>query len=345
MQKIRSLFKIRYLVIFIIIAGGVYFWFSRQAAQVKERADEGYTVTRSNLVEALSFSGEIDAKEEVTLRFQSAGKLSWVGVKEGDYVKKYQGVASLDQREIKNRLSKYLNTYSKERLDFDQTTYDNRDVNIGGLTKDQQDAVARTLQQSQADLNNAVLDVELQDLARQYSHLSTPIEGIVVEVTSPYPGVNITAAGAEFVIVNPATVYFSATADQTDVWKLTEGMTGDVTLDAYPDEVLKGIVSRIDFVPREDESGTVYGIEIALEGPSDIFKYRMGMTGDISFTLREKADIISVPTRLVKTDKDDPYVLAVIDGKVTEIPVETGEAFDGETEIVSGLNEGTIIVE
>lgn len=46
-----------------------------------------YKVKRQTLSESLTFSGSVDAQEKATLRFQTSGRLAWVGVTEGDVVK------------------------------------------------------------------------------------------------------------------------------------------------------------------------------------------------------------------------------------------------------------------
>ncbi len=341
----KRFFKIKWLILLLVLVGVAYFFYQRQASQASKLQEEGYVVKKDTLEEILSLSGEIDAHERVNLKFQSGGLLSWVGVKEGDYVKSNQGIAALDQRDVKMRLKKYLNTYAKTRLDFDQTKYDNRDVNIGGLSKDLQNKAIRSIEKAQYDLNNTVLDVELQNLAAQYSYLSTPIDGIVVHVSTPYPGVNITAAEATFDIINPESVYFSATADQTDVWKLASGMKGNIALDPYPESTISGVIKSVAFIPKTDESGTVYEVEVALEGENNGLMYKLGMTGDISFTMRKKDNVIYVPTRYIKVEDDKKNVLVIKNGKSEKREVKTGAVFDSDTEIISGLSEGEIVIE
>src|SRR3989304_9274792 len=142
------------LGIVIFIGGGFYF---KQDSDTKaKQAKNTYTVKRETIKDELSLSGEIEAEEHVTLRFQSSGRLAWVGVKEGDYVKKYQGVASLDQREVQQNLKKYLNTYVNERFDFDQEKQDTQIKYTGGLSEDARREAIRVLDKAQNDLNSAV---------------------------------------------------------------------------------------------------------------------------------------------------------------------------------------------
>lgn len=334
-----------YIIILIILAitGFFYLKLSSSPANGKNGKKQApYVVKRQNLKETLSLSGSIDAGEKVTLRFQSSGRISWVGVKVGDYVKKYQGVASLDQRELKKTLEKYLNTYVNERYDFEQT-HDDYWQKQYALSDGLKREAERIIKKSQNDLNNTVLDVELKNLALEYSNLWTPIEGIVTKVGSQFAGVNATPTQAEFEIINPKTVYFSATADQNDVVKLKEGENGEIILDAYPDKPLSGKITMISFVPKEGETGTVYEVKIILDEANNLYKYRFGMTGDASFTQKEKKDVLSIPSNYIKSEKGKKYVMKKKNGGKTKAYITTGEEIDNSIEITSGLLPGDTI--
>jgi len=327
------------IVLIVIVVG---YSFQRSTSQTKLKKNDSYTVTRQTLKDELSLSGKIDADEHVTLRFQSSGLLTWVGVKEGDWVKKYQTIAALDQRDVQKRLQKYLNTYQKTRWDYDQEAEDSQIKNIGGLSEDARREALRALDKAQFDLNNAVLDVELQDLARQYSSIYSPIEGMVVRIDSPYAGVNITPASAEFEVINPSTVYFSVTADQTEVIKLKEGLKADVVFDSYPDQTVVGAIKYISFTPKSGETGTVYQIKLILNEDNRDYKYRLGMTGDATFALKTIPNVLAIPTVMIKTEGKKKYVFG--DAKKTKrVYIKVGLEIDNQTEILEGLKEGDII--
>ncbi len=265
-------------------------------------------------------------------------------------VKKYQAVASLDQREVEQNLKKYLNTFVKSRVDFDEEFQDSNIKYTGGLTEDARRDTLRVLEKAQYDLNNAVIDVELKQLAIDYSHLYSPIEGMVVRVGSPYAGVNVTPSQAEFEIINPKTIYFSASADQTDVVKLQQELKGSIVLDSYPEDELSGTISTISFVPKEDETGTVYSVKIVLDNESGADKFRFGMTGDINFILKERKNILAVPTSYIKSEKSPPngkaskkYVWKLENNKKIKTFIVLGDEIDGVTVIKSGLQSGDLI--
>lgn len=342
MKKVRVFFKKRWYLVFLVIIGVVVFFYQRSVTQAKVSKTESYTVKKQTIKDELTLSGNIEADGHVVLRFQTSGLLSWVGVKEGDWVKKYQTLASLDQRDVQKRLQKYLNTYQKTRWDYDQTTQDSQLKYIGGLSEDARRKALRVLDKSQFDLNNAVIDVELQDLARQYSYLNTPIEGLLVRVDSPFSGVNITPAGAEFEVIDPSTIYFSVTADQTDVIKIKEKLSAEISLDSYPDKPISGIVKSIAFIPKTGETGTVYQVKLTINNSNNNYQYRIGMTGDAVFSLKEIPDVIAIPTTLIKTEGKKKYVFTDVK-KTKRTYIKVGLEIDNQTEVLSGLKEGDVI--
>ena len=326
-----------YVVVILLLAAAGYFYSQASAAAKKEK-ESLYTIRRQTLRETLSLSGEIAADEHVVLRFQTSGRLAWVGVKEGDSVKKYQGIASLDQRDVQKRMQKTLNEYAKERNDFEQSRDDNQ--RIGDQpTRELGDEMKRILENAQYNLTSSVLDVELQDLAREYSYLFTPIDGIVIRADSKFPGVNITPTGAEFEIVNPNSLYFSFTADQTEVIRLKTGMKGDMVFDSYPDDEIAGEIYYISFTPKSGETGTVYEGRIKLID-KNLEHYRYGMTGDVTFMIGEKFNVVSIPSNYVKTDAQGKYVFKKVGSKKVKTPVTVGEEIDTVYEVLKGLSEG-----
>lgn len=330
---IKTLKRRWYLFLTLVIFLGLVFY--RQIIQPQTKKEETYIVKKQTLREVLTLSGEVDADEKTTLRFQTSGRLAWVGVKKGDYVKKYQTVATLDQKEVKKKLEKDLQSYLKSRADFDQSRDDNKVV--------VSDTVKRVLEKAQFDLNKAVLDVEIQNLSVEYSSLFSPIEGFVTRVASPYAGVNITPTQAEFEIVNPKSIYFTALADQTEVASLYEGMQAEIIFDAYPKESVVGAIESISFIPKEGETGTVYEVKLAFDNDNSSYKYRLGMTADVNFILKEARGVLAVPSTFLKKEKGKRYVLRKENGRKEKAYVEVGEEVEGLTEITSGLSQGDII--
>ncbi len=342
MKKVKELLKKRwYLILIAIFVIGFFINKSNIDAKANKKVDS-YTIKREDLKEILTLSGQIDASEKATLKFQTSGRLAWVGVKEGDFVKKYQTLASLDQRDIKNRLQKYLNTYTIGRNTFEQTKDDNVD-NQNDLSRSIREEAKRVLENNQYSLNNTVLDVEYQNLSLEYANLWTPIEGVVTHISVPFAGVNITPAGADFEVVNPKTLYFSVAAEQADVINLKEGDSGEISFDAYPDQKFKATLYYISFSPKEGETGTVYELRLKLDEKAEKLSLKLAMTGDIDFLIKQEKNVLSAPTSFIKKDSKGDYVFVGKPDKKVKKYIDIAQEIDGKYVITNGLQDKEII--
>jgi len=327
------------MILIPLLYVGYTSFFSPKTKNTKETT---YTVKKETIKETLSIAGTIEANEIATLRFQSSGLLAWVGVKEGDTVKKYQAVAGLDLQELQKTLEKYLYTYDKTRWDFEQTKDEYRAPaqNYWGLSVNQRNDIDRAFQKSQFDLNSSVLDVELKNISLKYATLTSPIDGIVTRVGTPFAGVNVTPSQAEFDVVNPNTLYLSVLPDQTEVSKLNASMSAEIVFDSYPEVTIPGSINSIAFAPKSGESSTVYEVKISF--PLNSY-YRLGMTADAAFIINERKDVLGIPLTFLKTDNGKPYVNRKVGNNKVKTPVVVGLEGDEIVEITGGLAEGDIL--
>lgn len=323
------------LIVIALTALGGYFY--NRSKQKQLEGVESTTVRRGTLTQELTLSGEIVSKEYAQVAFQTGGKLSHLAVKEGDVVRKGQYLASLDQRQLQKTLQKRLNDFMTSRLDFDQKR-DNYDEIVPN------DTIKRILDTSQLSLNNSILDVELQSISKELSVLTSPIQGIVTSTYKLQPGVNIALATPIVEIVNPDTLYFKVTADQTEVTEISQGLAGTLLLDAFLDEDIPGTITHIAFTPSKGESSTVYDVDFSFTLSSNAqLKYRSGMTGDVTFVTEEKKNALYIPFKYI-TEKDGASFVTVDEnGTKAQREIKTGIETDVYVEVVSGLSEGETI--
>lgn len=303
---------------------------------------ETTNASRKDLVQTVSASGKAKAKESVVLKFQASGLLTWVGVQEGVWVKKGQAIAQLDKRELQKTLDKYLRDYSEQRNDFEEmyrVTYQGHSPD-DALT----DTVRRILEKSQWDLEKAVLDVELKDIALKFATLISPIEGIITHIDIPLAGVNITPATATFTIANPETMIFEAEIDEIDIGKIKEGQKTTINLDAYSEESFNGEITKINFESVSTSGGgTAFKIEVPL--PENIYRrFKIGMNGDVEVIIDRKENVLTVPNGAIHYQQGNPYVNVIKNGKTIIQPVKIGLEGDKETEIIEGLTEDQKVV-
>lgn len=334
--KIKNLLKSKWKLFLglLIIIALVIVGFRLIGARSKKNDLKTTTVKKKDIAQIISASGKIKSDEEATLKFQTSGRLSWVGVKEGDKVKKWQAIASLDKKELEKELKQELLDYMNERWDFEQTSMD--DYRDQALTE----TIRRVEEKAQFDLDRVVLDVEIADIALKYSTLITPIEGIVTEIEAPYAGVNITPATAEFVVSNPDKLIFSANVDEVDIATVKKGQKGILFLDAYLEEEIKTQVEQVEFTSTTTSGGgTAFRVKFQLPPNTAEEKFKLGMNGDVEIFIEEKKDILVVPFETVQEDDQGTYVWLMKENKPVRQPVKTGISNDVYTEIVEGLQE------
>ena len=295
------------------------------------------TVKREDIRQTVVASGKVESRSQVELKFQTSGYLSWVGVKEGDQVNKWQAIASLDQRELQKTLEKTLRDYSKERNDFEE------DIQVTYRDKALTDTIKRILEKNQWDLDKAVLDVELKDIALKYSSLVTPIAGVVTHIDTPIAGVNVTPATAVFTVADPEQLIFVAEIDEIDIGKLALAQPAQLVLDAFPDQAFPVTVSWLDFSSSLDSSGaTVYLVKFNLLNPEQ--RLRLGMNGEVTIGVAERVDVLTVPASSVTQEEGSSKVQVVINNKIEDRDVTTGLESEDSIEITSGLNEAETVI-
>lgn len=315
----------------IILLIGSYFVFNKNNKPVYEK----YTVSQGSISDIIELSGKVVANNSSTLRFPTGGLVTWLGAKEGDQVKAWQTLASLDTRQLKKTLEQKLNLYSIQRGTFDQTIDDNdNSVPDGDLGR----TLKRLLEKNQYQLDNTVKDVEYLDLSLQLSRLTTPISGILVH--SPLDTANAQVLATDtWVVVDPTSLYFSADLDETDLKRVKVGQKVIIHLDAYPDNSYQSEVSSISYTPKETTTGTVYELKLALP-KEDLADLRLGLNGTAQIVLVEKNDANLLPSSAVTFTSGKTSVLLKNGNKYNSQSIQTGIENEGMIEVVNGLSEG-----
>lgn len=333
----KKWFKNKFLVItcILIVLGGLFFW-NTQRKDAQKAKIETVAVQEKDITQLVTSSGKTKARAQVDLHFQTGGRLAWVGVAEGDQVEAFTTLATLDSREVQKNLEKVLRDYSKERDDFEQeklVTYKDQVVT---------DTLKRVLEKNQWDLEKAVLDVELKSIALEWSQLITPIAGVVIHVSTPVAGVNVTSADT-FTVANIESFIFSANIDESDIGKILVRQSTEIHLDAFSDKTFYGKVTKIAYAAETSSGGTsVYPVEVEIENSENL---RLGLNGDVSINISEKKGVLSVPLEAVREDeKGNKYVVVKTGQSYKKQAVQTGIETDTEVEITQGVASDTTVV-
>ena len=145
--------------------------------------------------------------------------------------------------------------------------------------------------------------------------------------------------------------------NEVDVAKIQIGQKATLTFDAIPDLTIAGQVISIDSIGTVSSGVVNYTVKISFD-TNDV-RVKPGMSVNSNIIINIKQDILTVPNSAVKSQNGASYV-ETFDTALpapaigaqgspsltppNKINVVTGISSDTVTEIVSGLNEGALIV-
>lgn len=132
-----------------------------------------------------TFAAVIDFRE-IELRFAYGGVVSWVGMSVGDKVGRGQVLARLDEQVLKKKHQRELVGYEKIRADFERLKKK--------LESSDEPDKKYLMDRAQADLEAAVLAVEISQYQLEQAELRTPVDGMIADDGGLAAGINISPA-------------------------------------------------------------------------------------------------------------------------------------------------------
>ena len=122
--------------------------------------------------------------------------------------------------------------------------------------------------------------------------------------------------------------------------KLARGQRVELTSDAMPGRHFAATLDAID--PLIDANGRSLAVRAKLDNADGALRPGMFVRVRLIFASRE--NILTIPEQALVPAAQGISVFVVIDGKVKQTPVKTGQRLAGSVEIVEGLKAGDIVV-
>jgi RND family efflux transporter MFP subunit len=296
-------------------------------------------VVRQDLVSSISASGMVEGKNQAALHFQTPGKLAWIGVSQGDQVKKWQAIAKLDTVQLNANLQ-----IARSNLRAAEATLDRVYDSVKDNDDDESFTQKETRTAAEVAKDKAYDSVLSAQDALSNATLIAPFAGTVVSISDNLtPGANI-ALTDTITIADVSEFKFAAQVDEVDFGKIELGQKAKVYLDAFPDETFEGTVSYISKAGVRTATG---GVTIPIEVQFDPNGHNLvvGLSGDVEFILDQKENALVVPTNYIE-QKDDTSIVYLLteNGNRVEQEVSTGLTTLTEVEITKGLTEGQLLV-
>lgn len=161
----------------------------------------------------------------------------------------------------------------------------------------------------------------------------SPIDGEVI-VRSVEPGQTVTASDAILVLSDRLNV--NAQFDETDIGRVDIGQRAVVTLDAYPQVKIEGVVEHIAHESQIISNVTIYDVDITPDELPGFLRSGMGVTVEV--VEDKKRDVMIIPSAAIRYDRSRQYVLVKQrHGAPAERDITVGLNNDRQAEIIEGL--------
>lgn len=337
-----------FVVVGLLAAGGGY-WLGthrgvapatldRQAAPAKGPSAsnapqavsvEAVKVAVEPMPQTITAVGSLRSDESVTLRPESAGRISAIAFQEGQHVQKGAPLVRLDPAIPEAEVEQAKANYTLAKAKFDRAVDLAHRNYISGQAKDEAENNLRVAE--------AALRLAQAKLAK--TEIRAPFSGII-GLRSVSVG-DYVKEGADLVnleSIDPLKVDFRV--PETYLRQVRPGQPVTVTLDAIPGKSYDGSVLALN--PLVDAAGRAIVIRAQVRNHDTTL--RPGMFARVRLITREQADAMVVPEQALVPQGSEQYVFKVVDNKAARVKVETGQRRDAKVQIVSGLQSDDVVV-
>lgn len=280
------------------------------------------------LIDALNISGSLIPNEEVSLCFETSGKITGIFFEEGSRVKKGQVLAKINDAPLQAQLKKLEAQYqsTQDRLARQKALFE-------------KDAVSKeSYQDAQATFDKLQADIEEVIAKLDQTELKAPFDGIiglrqlsVGAYASPNTGLatltNISKLKIEFAVPERYAGVLQEGA------KLTFTVEGD-------DEVYHANVYATN--SKVDQSTRTYTVRAIFDNSRE--KLVPGRYVSVSLNTRSFPNALAVPSEAIITEMGIDKVFLYKSGKAMPQVISKGLRTDAMVQVIDGLAEGDTVI-
>jgi HlyD family secretion protein len=357
--------RIAIVVAIVAVLGLAIAWFTRTApipVALKEVAEGRVEATLAN-----TRAGTVEACQRTKLSTIIGGRIEYLGVKEGDRVRKGQLLLKLwnDDQQAQAALSQAQVALAARRVEevciaavnAEREAERQTELREKGFVSTSREEAARTeAEVKRASCNTAKADVAQAEARLKATRveqgrvaLYAPFDGTVAKIvgelgeysTPSPPGVPTPPA---IDLIDDSCLYVKAPMDEVDAPKIAPGQPVRVTLDALPGKHLPGKVRRVaPYVSAVEKQARTVDIEVDFAQPEAVGKLLVGYSADVEVILDGRDKVLRIPTAAIQ-EGGRVLLFNPDSGKLEERKIRTGLANWEYTEVLEGLAAGDRIV-
>ena len=132
--------------------------------------------------------------------------------------------------------------------------------------------------------------------------------------------------------------------DEADILSLEKGQLAEITIDSLGGKTFEGVVTEVDRTANSKSGVTSYSADVTFDKIPGMLT---GMSADVIINIQGTENVLLVPQDAIERTATGTFVYTEYDEKTKTlgglVPVEVGIENSESAEIVSGIEEGTVV--
>lgn len=286
-------------------------------------------VTLGTLDTKLEVSGILSAAHDLMMMAETQGRIRSLYKTEGEWVKKGEAIAQVDDELMQAELMVTEANYEKAKKDLERAVA----LSDGGAITQQQ-LEGLQLNKKAAEAKYITSQKRVNDAL-----IKAPISGYINQLFIKEGGM-IGGGVPVCELVNIRSLKMSIKVDESEVGKITKGKEVDVRVESMNDRLLKGTVTSVG---AKADYALQYEIELIIpENPEEILKAGMVATAIFNFIDQEIG--LLIPEKALVGSTQDPKVYIVEEDVAHLKPISISYIVDNQIKVLDGLSESELVV-
>ena len=357
--------RVLLVLIPLLAAAGIFWWVNKPEPVLVTIAE----VTRGKVEATVSNTraGSVEACQRTRLSPISGGRITYLGVKKGDRVKKGQVLLKLwnEDQQAQSKLAQTqvesarrhvaevcaIATNAQREAERMTRLRERGFVSEGSEEKARYEAESRkaACDASRADVDQAQARLKVTRVERGRTVLIAPFAGTIADIvgelgeyTTPSPPGVATPPAID--LIDDSCLYISAPIDEVDAPKIRAGQPARVTLDALPGKVLPARIKRVaPYVVAVEKQARTVNVEATLVNKPEPGELLVGYSADLEVVLNSRESALRIPSSALQ-GSDRVLLFKPETGMLEERMIKTGITNWEYTEVLDGLQAGEKVV-
>lgn len=276
----------------------------------------------------IEVQGRVDAEESVSLSSEMPGTIIKINVNSGDNIFKGQVLAETDTRIIQQQLQDLETNYELAKQVFSkQENLWNQKIGT-----EIQFLQAKTTKES-LEKKISMIQEQLK-MSKIISPINGTIDGVNIKIGQPvFPGM------AAISVVNFSKLKVKAEVAESYASKIKNG--NEVLL-IFPD-MNDSVSSKVKYASRTiNNLSRTFVVEVELDSKKE---FHPNMVAKLKINdYQSSAPLIVIPIKFIQKTTNESFVMIAENAKVVNKKIIIGNLYNGNAEILSGLNNGDLLI-